>query len=305
MKFHGRTTSYTLSVIPDSGYDIKTGSIDVRLVLGGLGVLSTVFVLCLFFIIGYHVKLHHENGYRLAVSTMNRAYESLETHTRLLEELDSRIGSLKTLDQAFRRFAAMQVPDDGMYQAGIGGHIMVDDTKFDGLNQHLSGTVTELLRMAHALDSKVRLESRSLGDIQDTIEARNELIDNTPSILPTQSLHITSGFGNRINPVTGQRQFHDAVDFTGHRGDKIYATAHGTVIKAEFHSVRGYYVLIQHKHGYQTLYAHLDAILVNEGQQVRKRDVIGTMGRTGRATGVNLHYSVSHNNRKVNPLNYF
>ncbi len=155
------------------------------------------------------------------------------------------------------------------------------------------------------IDHQMYIENNSLRDIRINLQKLRDELNNTPSILPTQSLNITSRFGLRINPVTGKREFHDAVDFNGRKGDKIYATADGVVVEKIYHSVRGNYVVIQHSYGYQTLYAHLSEILVEKGQKVNKYDLIGTMGRTGRTTGVNLHYSITHNNLKVNPIDYF
>ena len=118
-------------------------------------------------------------------------------------------------------------------------------------------------------------------------------------------ISISSVFGMRRNPITGRRQFHDAVDFSGNSGEKIYATADGIITEATHHNVRGKYVIIKHGYGYETLYAHLKDVMVKVGQKVKKYDTIGTMGKTGRTTGINLHYSVSLNNRKVNPVDYF
>ena len=199
----------------------------------------------------------------------------------------------------------MSVPDDDMYKAGVGGHVIVDDSIFSNINKDLLVNLRNLLLKINIIDRQVFVEDYSLKDIRDDLQNQRDEINNTPTILPTQSLNITSGYGLRKNPVTGVRQFHDAVDFTGRRGDKIFATADGIVIKEDFHNVRGKYIVIKHNYGYQTLYAHLNDMFVYEGQSVKKYDVIGTMGSSGRTTGVNLHYSITHNNRKVNPLSYF
>ena len=155
------------------------------------------------------------------------------------------------------------------------------------------------------LDRQLFVEGNSLEDIRNNLQEQREESNNTPTILPVQSLNITSRFRIRTNPITGRKEFHDAVDFTGMKGDKVYATADGIVIKSTYHNVRGNYIVIQHKYSYQTLFAHLNEKLVEEGQRVKKGDVIGTMGRTGRTTGTNLHYSITHNNRKVDPEDYF
>jgi murein DD-endopeptidase MepM/ murein hydrolase activator NlpD len=184
---------------------------------------------------------------------------------------------------------------------------------FDGLNKDLLIKPKELSLKIKILDTRVLVLKNSLAKVRSDLHEQMDLINNTPSILPTFStnitspfgMNITSPFGMRRNPVNGVRQFHDAIDFSGKRGDKIYATAEGVVITTAYHDIRGKYVKIMHKFGFETLYAHLDEILVSEGQKVKKGDIIGTMGGTGRTTGINLHYGVSLYGRKVNPGDYF
>ena len=292
-------------MIPDSGAETKSGSINTSLVPAMFSILVSIFFVCLFFIIGYHVKLSQENGYKTALATMHEYLSAIEQNTQQIMVLEGKVIKFKNIDRAFRQFAAMPIPDEDMYLAGIGGHAIVDDSQFAGINTNLAQDLHDLFLSINSIDRKVFVEQNSFQSIYTTIEERIDRFNCTPSILPTQSLNITSSFGSRRNPVTGNREFHDAVDFTGPLGHKIFATADGVVTKAEYNSIRGYYIHIQHKYGHTTLYAHLNSILVAEGQEVNKYDVIGTMGRSGRTTGVNLHYALSHNNRKVNPLDYF
>ena len=192
-----------------------------------------------------------------------------------------------------------------MYQAGIGGHMIVDESRFEDLGNEMLTALKGLYLKINARDRQLYVENISFLDIENSLRESRDEINNTPTILPILSLNVTSKFGMRTNPVTGRKQFHDAVDFTENRGDKVFATADGIVTVSDYHSVRGNYVIIKHKYGYRTLYAHLDKNLVKEGQLVRKEDVIGTMGSSGRTTGTNIHYSITHNNRKVDPLDYF
>ncbi len=296
---------FTLTVVPDSGYDVKTGNVDLRFFTVLFGILTALFITCLFFIVGFHIKLSQEQDFRHASITMQHYLKKIERAEKLAGALQEKIGHIQRIDRAFRQYAYMDIPDNDMYQAGIGGHQLVDSERFSKLNGALSRKLEKLQLAVVSIDRRVYLEEHSFDDIRNDLESQREEIASTPSILPTQSLNITSAFGNRRNPVTGRNEFHDAVDFTGPSGSKIFATADGVVTKTDTHAVRGHYVVIKHKYGYQTLYAHLQKILVEEGQEVKKHDIIGTMGRTGRTTGVNLHYSISHNGRKVNPVHYF
>ncbi len=115
---------------------------------------------------------------------------------------------------------------------------------------------------------------------------------------------ISSRFGARIDPLNNKKSFHEGIDFRGRRGDKIYATGDGVVAKAFRNGSYGNYVLIDHKNGYQTSFAHMDKFLVKKGERVKRGQLIGKVGNTGRSTGPHLHYELLHNGTPVNPLKY-
>ena len=305
MSFFTKNKLFTLTLVPDSGYDVKSGSLNLRFIAGLFAVLTAVFFICFFFIIGYHIKLRQEKDYMFAISTRQKQLNNIKKSENFLDNLSEKVANIQGIDRAFRQFAYMPIPDNDMYKAGVGGHVIVDESMFNDIGENVRVKIINLLINIHALDRRVYIEENSIKDIRSELELQREEINNTPSILPTQSLNITSGFGMRINPITGRREFHDAVDFTGRIGDKIYATADGIVTIAGNHTFRGEYIIIKHKNGYQTLYAHLNNIFVRKGQKIKKYDVIGAMGRTGRTTGTNLHYSITRNGRAQNPLDYF
>ncbi len=296
---------FTLTVVPDCGYDVKSGNINLRFITGFFSVLIILFFTSLFFIIGYHIKLSQEKNYIHAVSIMQEYLNNINETENFIYNLSEKILKIQRIDKAFRQYAYLPVPDDDMYKAGVGGHEMVDDSFFHIINEDLMVKLRNVFLEINTLDRQLFVEGKSLEDIHNNLQEKWEELNNTPTMLPIQSLNITSRFAMRINPITGRKQFHDAVDFTGMRGDKVFATADGIVIKSAYHNVRGNYVVIQHKYGYQTLYAHLNKMLVEVNQRVKKEDMIGTMGSSGRTTGTNLHYSITHNNRKVDPQHYF
>lgn len=114
----------------------------------------------------------------------------------------------------------------------------------------------------------------------------------------------TSGYGYRLHPITGRREFHFGIDIAAPQGTPIHSYAKGTVTKARFSSGFGYHVVVNHGGGLSTLYAHLSKISVSEGTHVDVGDVIGLMGSTGISTGSHLHFEVHQNGNRVNPLNF-
>jgi len=134
----------------------------------------------------------------------------------------------------------------------------------------------------------------------------NRVLDMYPNISPIKtidSIHISSRFGWRINPFTHKSQFHSGIDINMPLSTKIHSTMSGTVEKIEY--TKGGYgnnIRIRNKLGFQTIYAHLSTINVKKGQHIKKGQVIGTLGRTGRATGPNLHYEILQGGELQDPL---
>jgi len=126
----------------------------------------------------------------------------------------------------------------------------------------------------------------------------------TPSIRPIRGGWITSKFGYRISSFTGLKEFHNGLDIGAATGTLIYATADGIASHTAKERYIGKVVLINHGYGMATRFGHLDEILVKKGQKVKRGDVIGKVGNTGRSTGPHVHYEVRLNGVKVNPIKY-
>ena len=125
-----------------------------------------------------------------------------------------------------------------------------------------------------------------------------------PSRVPVAGIRLSSEYGMRTHPVLGGRRAHKGVDLAGPMGTPIHATADGVISKAEWFSSYGLYVAIEHGGKIQTRYGHMSRLAVASGQRVRKGDVIGFMGSTGRSTGSHLHYEVRIDGTAVNPIPY-
>ncbi|MFC1538338.1 M23 family metallopeptidase [Candidatus Latescibacterota bacterium] len=296
---------FSLLIVPDSGNEVKCGSFNFKLVFYVFGVLIISFFICLFFIAGYHIKLSQENEYKNARVTMNKLLERFDNSKEKLHTLSDKLFTIQRNDNAYRKFAYMDVLDNDMYKAGIGGHVLVDDMIFDGLNNNIQSELELVSLDLVSLDSRINVQEQSFIEIDERIQHNIEEFNNTPSILPTHSYRITENYGNRIHPTTGLHDFHGAVDLAGKVGNKIFATADGFVKTTTYQRALGNYIIIKHKYGYETVYGHLKSFNVKPGQEVKKGDFIGQMGITGRITGVHLHYGISQFGKSVNPRNYF
>ncbi len=153
------------------------------------------------------------------------------------------------------------------------------------------------------LQHEVTYQERTSEELLEAANVRSQRWASTPSIWPVKGW-VTSGFGPRISPFTGQLAMHDGLDIGTAPNMQIQAPAAGRVISAGFDAGMGNVVTIDHGNGIQSQYGHLAKALVKEGQKVKRGDVIGLVGSSGRSTGPHLHYMLKVNNRTVNPSLY-
>lgn len=144
------------------------------------------------------------------------------------------------------------------------------------------------------------LDSR-LQTVRSNVDKRNQLAAATPSIWPTHGW-LSSTMGNRADPFTGERDFHPGLDISADKGDAVYSTADGKIVNAAAAGNYGNLVVVDHGYGIETRYGHLSAFKVTLGQTVKRGDLLGLVGSTGRATSSHLHYEVRANGRILNPL---
>jgi len=144
------------------------------------------------------------------------------------------------------------------------------------------------------------LEDR-LDSVRSDVNKRNQLAAATPSIWPTHGW-LSSSMGNRADPLTGEKDFHPGLDISADRGDPVYVTADGKITNASVAGNYGNLVVVDHGFGLETRYGHLSAFKVKLGQTVKRGDLVGAVGSTGRTTGSHLHYEVRANGRILNPL---
>lgn len=159
------------------------------------------------------------------------------------------------------------------------------------------------------LSNRIIAQQKSFKEIDNLIRNKEKLIAATPAIQPISNQNlsrIASGFGHRIDPIYKTVKMHAGLDFSAPQGTPIYATADGRV-KVAGYSDGGYgnHVIINHGYGYQTLYGHMARIKAKVGQQVKRGELIGYVGSTGKSTGPHLHYEVHKSGNKLDPVYFF
>ncbi len=206
----------------------------------------------------------------------------------------SQLARFESLAAKFARLAGVDdLPTDRLPSGSAGD----DGIALGGLRPgYLNEEVSILAGRALALDESFQLLERAYADQQIRLAS-------TPSIRPTPGL-LGSGYRERKDPFTGKREFHAGLDIVANLGSLVVATADGVVTKAGRMGGYGKVVFVSHGNGLSTRYAHLSKILVKSGQEVRRGDLLGKVGATGRAMGYHLHYEVLRDDQKVNPLEY-
>ncbi len=175
-----------------------------------------------------------------------------------------------------------------------------------GVRETASGTlmeIQEIQRLAGYLENSVQ----PMQEIGKLLDSQSALFSDIPSLWPIKGGigHVSMVFGQNKHPFTGQWYVHKGVDLSTYRsGDAILATADGQVVTVEFDASFGNYVIIKHKHGFYTRYAHMSSFRVNRGQFVQQGQVIGYIGNTGVSTGPHLHYEVHLGSDVVDPMKY-
>ena len=145
--------------------------------------------------------------------------------------------------------------------------------------------------------------SQQLNQVDESLTERREWLAARPTVMPVKGV-FTSGYGYRDDPITGVHAFHRGIDLSAPAGNEVRATADGVVARAGKVGGFGRAVFVSHGFGYSTRYGHLSQIVVEPGQRVRRGDVLGHVGRSGRATGYHVHYEVYENGRSRNPLEF-
>ena len=168
---------------------------------------------------------------------------------------------------------------------------------------------TSILAQINTLRNRLYAQTTSFTAIEEMVKNKEALLAATPAIQPVSNKELSrlaSGFGYRIDPVYKTTKMHAGLDFASPQGTPIYATADGVVsLAGNMANGFGNHVIINHGYGYETLYGHMVRIKARRGQRIRRGEVIGWVGSTGKSTGPHLHYEVHKNGRELDPIYFF
>ena len=235
-------------------------------------------------------------NYELQFELLNRKMEQVEQVLGNIEERDNNIYRLY--------FEANPIPEE-QRKAGFGG---INRYKsLEGFNN--SDMIIGATQRLDIVQKQMVIQSKSLDEITKLAEEKEKLLAAIPAIQPVRNEDLTrmaSGYGWRSDPFTKARKMHWGMDFTAPKGSPIYASGDGTIKRADNKSSGyGKHIRVDHGYGYITLYAHMSNYNVKVGQKVKRGDLIGFVGSTGRSQAPHLHYEVFKDGQRINPINFY
>ncbi len=232
--------------------------------------------------------------------------QELQTIQSRVAQMEGSIDGLIDQDERFRLLAGLGTIDEEIFQVGVGGPGMLTPES-SPLWEADPATAKETFATSYdllALERRARLLSESLSEAMDSLTAHHDLLESSPSIVPTEGL-LSRGFSYaRLHPIYHKELPHPGIDLHALEGTPFLSAAKGTVSYAGWKSGYGYTVEVTHGFGFMTRYAHASEILARKGQAVVRGDVLGQIGQTGTTTAAHLHYEVWVNGKATNPVEY-
>jgi len=272
-------------------------------VLSLLGMILSGFLLLLIYINLPYVETPKEKALKRELANMELQFNILN---RKMIEAETVLSEVANRDNNLYRvyFEADPIPAE-QRQAGFGGINRYKDLEgFDN-----SKLIIAASKRLDILTKQIVVQSKSLDEIAHLAEEKEQLLMAIPAIQPVKNENLTrvaSGFGRRTDPFTKTGKFHFGMDFTAPRGTPVYASGDGKVARAD-NTASGYgrHIRIDHGYGYESLYAHLYKYNVRRGQTVKRGDLIGFVGSSGRSEAPHLHYEIFKDGVRINPINFY
>lgn len=211
----------------------------------------------------------------------------------------------------------MEDRDDNFYRVMMQLDPVSDSQRlagFDHKNSYIqlsklsdSRLVEQLSDRMNLLEKKIYSQLQSFDQLTEALSSQQDRLAHIPSVLPINIADYTmsSGYGYRVDPIYGASKFHEGLDFAASKGTDVFATGDAKVIVAGREAGYGNCVDLDHGYNYVTRYAHLSEILVKPGEEVKRGQLIGRVGSTGKSTGPHLHYEVRYKDVPQNPVNYY
>jgi len=289
---------FSLIIVPHTKAGYKTISFTKKALKTFIWSSIALAVILLALMADYIYIKSTKKSYRALSLENKQQKETLTEYENSIAKLRKKVEKFEEYTKKLNTMAGLNSPEV-LKELGIGGESYADSEE-----QSLLNTPPQLsLVNVKSINEKAENIESELNTLVIFFENQTARLASTPSIWPTYGWQ-SSSFGPRDDPFTGKESFHRGIDIATNYGNPIVVTADGIVAQVRVDFTGGKTVLISHGQGVSTFYCHLSKFLVKEGQKVKRGDVIGLVGKTGKALGPHLHYEVRINDKPVNPLKF-
>ncbi|MDK9701266.1 MAG: peptidoglycan DD-metalloendopeptidase family protein [bacterium] len=288
---------FRIMVMPEGSAHMKQFTFRMKhLALGAIGgsIFFALVIALSAYLLGTWVA---ERRIASVMQEQHQLQSQVVTLSQRLSNLKQKLTDLAHTDNLLRQGLGLPIVNEEARSAGVGGVVSSEKNGNDPNADALAEDIAELER-------EIALQKESFTEIQVGIQHQAEIVTHTPSIRPISGGYIGSGYGYRNDPFTGKRKEHEGLDINAPIGTPIYATAPGVVKVARYLTAYGNVLVIDHIYGYQTVYAHMNNFAARVGDKVKRGDIIGYVGRTGRASGPHVHYEVRLHTRPIDPMDF-
>jgi len=294
---------FTLMIIPRRKSAVTKISLSSNLVRG-LFIGSILAVLLTLYVVYDYASIKRDRAElsRLRQQTAQQSKEIINLAVKV-DEFADRMEEFKQFDKKLRILAANQVGRDKKIPLGIGGSNSGQVRLKELINRDQETLVSSMHKSISQLNENANERELSFNELLRFLQEQKSLLAATPSIWPVRGW-VTSEFGSRDNPFEKGVEFHKGLDIATRMEKEVVAPADGFVVEVAHRLDEGNIVRIHHGYGVSSSYAHLAKSTVKQGLRVKRGDLIGYVGDTGRSTGAHLHYSVYVNDVPVNPRKY-
>jgi len=293
--------SLSVFVVPHSKSNTRRFTLSQRasrILLGSVIVFSLAIIA---FLVDYFTMTITRVKYRELQKQTRRQEETMATYENQVKGLQTTIERMESYVKKLNVYVGLK-DTEKITETGLGGG---DDPAQDLASGPSEAPPPQELSLSHVQDLSRKADSlqKNLMMLSDIAENKSVQLASTPTIWPTVGW-LAAGFGYRTDPFTQKRQFHYGIDIATSYGNPIIAPADGIVVETKTDRITGKAIVISHGWGVTTHFFHLDKWLVRPGQKVKRGDVIGLVGKSGKATGPHLHYEVRVNDKAQNPIIY-
>jgi len=308
MKTIASNQSYSVIIVSDAKSTNKEFSVSAKFLKSA--VLAFSFLIVFFgFIIFQYLTMTLDKQKMKSLELENKdKQQKISSLSSTIEDLNHRLKNMETYKERIMVATGLTSPL-ALKEVGSGGpefgnppgsdFSMAQKTLPNGIN----GQQQNLLSKTNGIKENAKQIEDSLKSVESMVNQQKLQLAATPVIWPTRG-YLSGVFGNRVHPFTGRLEFHYGLDIATQLGNKVIATADGVVLVAERRDYIGNVIIIDHGFGYVTHFGHLSGFNVKEGQRVKRYDVIGTVGTTGRSSGPHLHYEVRYYDKPMNPADF-